>query len=158
LASGGWDTTITLWQVSDWTEVRTLTASSPVFSVAFSPDGTLLASGSIDGTINVWRVSDGAALHTLTGHTSFVLSVAFSPDGAELASGSWDSTLRLWKVSDGSLVQMFDQETGPGVFAVQYSPQNTSSGYWAAYGRYDATVVYARFPFVPVGLSHWEVY
>jgi WD40 repeat protein len=86
------------------------------------------------------------------------MSVAFSPDGAELASGSYDKTLRLWKVSDGSLVQTFDQESGTGVYAVQYSPQNTSSGYLAAYGRADATVVYARVPFAPVGLSHWEVY
>jgi WD40 repeat protein len=120
-----------------------------------------LASGSADKTIKLWRESDGALQNTLTGHTSSVRSVAFSPDGAELASAGGDLTLRLWKVSDGSLVQTFDQETGTsmyGIYAVQYSPQSTPSGYWAAYGRDDATVVYARFPFAPVGLSHWEVY
>jgi WD40 repeat protein len=132
--------------------------ASWVYSVAFSPNGTLLASGSRDNTIKLWQVSDGSLVATLAGHSWAVDSVAFSPDGAELASGSWDATLRLWKVSDGSLVQTFNQETGTGVYAVQYSPQNTPSGYWAAYGRDDATVVYARFPFAPVGLSHWEVY
>jgi WD40 repeat protein len=151
--------TIKLWQVSDGSLVRTLSGhTSAVVDVAFSPDGTLVASGSADDTIKLWQVSDGTLVNTLTGHTLFALRVAFSPDGAELASASFDMTLRLWKVSDGSLVQTFDQETGTSVFAVQYSPQSTPSGYWAAYGRADATVVYVRFPFAPVGLSHWEVY
>jgi WD40 repeat protein len=159
LASGSWDYTIKLWRVSDGSVVRTMLGhTDPVWSVAFSPDGTLLASGSWDNTIKLWQVSDGTEVRTLTGHSSGVASVAFSPDGAELASGSFDGTLRLWKVSDGSLVYTFDQETGSGVSAVQYSPQNTPSGYMAAYGRGDATVVYARVPFAPVGLSHWEVY
>jgi WD40 repeat protein len=41
--------------------------SGPVYSVAFSPDGSLLASGSEDDTIKLWRVSDGALVRTLTG-------------------------------------------------------------------------------------------
>ena len=39
----------------------------PVYSVAFSPDGTYLASGSFDSVLHVWRVSDGVRLRTYRG-------------------------------------------------------------------------------------------
>ena len=39
----------------------------PVYTVAFSPDGTYLASGSFDSVLHVWRVSDGSRLRTWRG-------------------------------------------------------------------------------------------
>ena len=59
-----------------------------VYSVAFSPDGTMLASGGRDRTVRLWDVGTGTLRNTLTGHTDYVYSVAFSPDGTMLASGS----------------------------------------------------------------------
>ncbi|MCS6774163.1 MAG: hypothetical protein NZ693_08640 [Thermoflexales bacterium] len=57
LASGGLDSTVRLWQVSDGALLRTLEGHTrPVDSVAFSPDGRLLASGSWDGTVRLWGV------------------------------------------------------------------------------------------------------
>ncbi|MBN2192012.1 MAG: hypothetical protein JW751_04290 [Polyangiaceae bacterium] len=75
-----------------------------IWSVGFSPDGSLLVSGSSDRTVRLWRVRDGAALRTLDGHQGSVMSVAFSPDGSLLASSSPDGTVRYWRVSDGSLL------------------------------------------------------
>ncbi|MXY07551.1 MAG: hypothetical protein F4Y61_02790, partial [Rhodothermaceae bacterium] len=50
---------------------------SDVWSVAFSPDGTL-ASGSADGVIRLWNATSEQPLNTLEGHISEVWSVAFS--------------------------------------------------------------------------------
>jgi WD40 repeat protein len=69
-----------------------------VYSVAFSPDGTILASGSGDHKIKLWDVATGKEQATLKGHTGGVYSVAFSPDGTILASGSLDGTIKLWGV------------------------------------------------------------
>ncbi|MEH2217176.1 MAG: ribosome assembly protein 4, partial [Nostoc sp.] len=63
LASGSYDNTIKLWDVSTGKAIKTLTGhSSRVFSVGFSPDGKTLASGSYDNTIKLWDVSTGKAI------------------------------------------------------------------------------------------------
>ena len=71
-----------------------------VYSVVFSPDGSLLASGSWNNTIRLWDAETGAHLQTLEGHRGSVNSVVFSPDGSLLASGSRDNTIRLWEIPD----------------------------------------------------------
>jgi WD40 repeat protein len=80
-----------------------------VWSIAFSPSGTLLASGGgscapacsedvQDNSVRIWRMSDGSEQAKFEGHTKNVRSLAWSPDEKILASGSDDGTLRLWKV------------------------------------------------------------
>ena len=107
LASGGGfkDPTIRLWHVPTGEKQFTLTGhaknpnsghTSDVYSVAFSPDGTLLASGGIDG-LRLWNPNTGRTLVTLTANTSSVSVVAFSSDGKTLASGEFGAVF-LWDV------------------------------------------------------------
>ena len=85
-----------------------------IYSVAYSPDGSVLASGSHDQTICLWDVATGELKNTLIGHTHRVLSVMYSPDGSTLASGGWDNTVRLWDVATGELKQTLTGHTEIG--------------------------------------------
>ena len=107
LASGGGfkDPTIRLWNIPTGEKQFTLIGhaknphsghTSDVYSVAFSPDGTLLATGGIDG-LRLWNPTTGQGLVTLTGNKSSVSVVAFSSDGRTLASGE-SGAVFLWDV------------------------------------------------------------
>ncbi|CAE7057470.1 unnamed protein product [Rhizoctonia solani] len=78
-----------------------------IWSVAFSPDETLIASGSDDHTVRIWKLnvdySESERL-VLPAHKSDVNTVAFSPDGTRVASGSSDKTICIWDSRDGSLI------------------------------------------------------
>jgi WD40 repeat protein len=79
---------ITIRRVSDGQLIHSFTAHKDwVFSVSFSPDGTLLASGGADESVKLWRASDGKLARALKTRANRVQSVSFSPDGALLASG-----------------------------------------------------------------------
>jgi hypothetical protein len=87
---------VKLWDSASGQELRTLKGhTAPVWSVAFSRDGTRLASASNDGTVKLWDSASGQELRTLKGHGT-VWSVAFSPDGTRLAAGCNDGTVKMW--------------------------------------------------------------
>jgi WD40 repeat protein len=125
LTSASHDKTVRIWDVSDGTEVRVPTGHTDVvYSVAFSPDGTLLASATYGfvNQVNIWDVSDGTEVRALSGHTHSATSVAFSPDGTLLASASSDETVRIWDVSDGTEVQTLSTHSAT---SVAFSPDGT---------------------------------
>jgi WD40 repeat protein/serine/threonine protein kinase len=69
------------------------------WTLAFSPDGSLLASGSDDNTIKIWDVETGRELLTLKGHDKTVTCLAFFPELDRIASVSLDGRLILWELS-----------------------------------------------------------
>jgi tetratricopeptide (TPR) repeat protein len=138
LASGSRDKTVHLWQVNTCHILKTIKHQSSVYSVLFSPDGTILASGAGDGTIEL-RKTDGAIipLHT----PSKVNSLAFSPDGTILASGSRDKKVRLWQVDDGSLLRTLEKHAR-SVESVAFAP----NGILLASGSQDGIVLWGIAP------------
>jgi WD40 repeat protein len=114
VASGGVDQTIIIWDIETGGSITTLGPDNPdtteeqeghasaVYSVVFSPDGTILASGSGDNTILLWNVNTGElVVDPLIGHESWIMSLAFSPDGRILASGSADEHIHFWSPTSG---------------------------------------------------------
>ena len=109
LASAG-DVAVHLWDTgsheagSRGTNLQTLTHSSDVYAVAFSPDGQWLVSGCFKGEIRLWERQEAPSspyAELLSAQTSWVTDLAFAPDGKTLASAHLDLTVRLWEV--GSL-------------------------------------------------------
>ncbi|MBW4462568.1 MAG: hypothetical protein KME47_20375 [Nodosilinea sp. WJT8-NPBG4] len=110
LASGSYDGTLRLWDVASGDSIA-MAAGSPVWSIAFSPDGQTLASGHHNGSIGIWDVVTQTRVRSpqpdptglaIQGHQA-VRSVAFSPDGRTLASGGDNQILRLWNWQTGQI-------------------------------------------------------
>lgn len=99
-------------------------ASGPVTSVAFSPDGRLLAAaGGVPGQfgeIRLWDVRSRRLVRTLRGHEDAIYGVAFSPDGRTLAAGSYDRLVSLWSVQGGAPRMLKDHIDA--VYSVVFSP------------------------------------
>ncbi|MFX0125495.1 MAG: hypothetical protein ACFFAE_17875 [Candidatus Hodarchaeota archaeon] len=107
-----------------------------IWSLDFSPDGSLLASGSDDNTIKIWDMKDlGREVTTLVGHTGRIRSLDFSPDGSLLASGSNDRTLIIWDVVMGETRCKMTSHTHT-VRCLAFSPD----GSLLASGSFDSTI------------------
>ena len=99
-------------------------SSSPIASITFSADGTLLALGHEDGMIECWSWPQREKVAHLVAHTDRVASLAFSPNGTTIASGSWDSTVRLWNVATLREVAVLRAHSGR-VNDVAFSPDGS---------------------------------
>jgi len=110
IATTSWGGRLRVWDVRTGQPVRTMrdqdgSPAQGFFSVAFSPDGTLLA-GSVPPDTYIWRVEDGRILYRLQ-QPEYVLRVAFSPDGRRLATSAFDGSIRMWDVDTGRLIRSF---------------------------------------------------
>jgi len=115
--------------------LRVLPGTDPVFSLAWSPDDTVLATGAIHfpapsatgpeqlpGVVRLWR-ADGTLLHTvgteLTGGK--FLNLAWSPDGSRLAAGAIDYA--TWRADGTPVASLLGG--GPPAWAMAWAPDDT---------------------------------
>jgi WD40 repeat protein len=108
---GGWtffsEAEIRMWRLSNG-DLEWKVAESG-YTVAFSPDGTVVASAEFsEDPIRLRRASDGTLLRTISGHptNNRVSGLVFSADSQILASSSGeDSSIKIWQLSNGALLR-----------------------------------------------------
>ena len=104
---------IWLYDVTIHQEASLITAdTSPVWQLAFSPDGRILASGNADGNITLYDRITGTEKTLIGRNTEYITSLAFSPDGKILASSNREGTIRLWDAITGEAKSTLMNEAG----------------------------------------------
>jgi WD40 repeat protein len=129
IIGGGPDGAVNVWDATTGQEILRLKGhTSPITSVAYSPDGRRLASAAKDlngpGQVKVWDAATGQEICILTADTGWVDSMAFSPDGQRLASGNSDWELNLWDGTTGQAIHTLEPaiHTLMGGRAAVFSP------------------------------------
>ncbi|KAI1498225.1 WD40-repeat-containing domain protein [Biscogniauxia marginata] len=107
LITGSGDKTVKLWNLTDYSCLRTFEGHShSVLKVVWlnmppieerSKKPVLIASAGGDGLVKVWDVNSGEAECTLDNHEDRVWALAVQPETNMLVSGSGDSTVTFWK-------------------------------------------------------------
>lgn len=102
LASGSYDNTIKLWNLTKNKEIRTFKGHSAwVAAVAITPNNKSLVSGSYDNTIKLWNLVNGEQIRTFKGHSDSIETLLVTKDGKTIISGSFDSTIKMWNLENG---------------------------------------------------------
>ncbi|KAB5589679.1 hypothetical protein CTheo_6880 [Ceratobasidium theobromae] len=96
---------------------------SPIFSVAYSPDGTRAIFGCKNGTIGVRNAHDGSLiLGPINAHNQTVWGVAFSPCRAQVASCGEDRAIRLWDARNGLPIPTMFEGHSDSVLSISFAP------------------------------------
>ncbi len=101
--------------------------SSPVSSVAYSPDERFIASGDMDGLVKLWNASSRVELYTFRSASNRVSSVAFSPDNRQLAAAGQDTLVRVWDLQTAAELEPLAGPSG-AVTSLAYSPTLLAAG------------------------------
>jgi len=141
--SGGGNPDFYIWDISTGNIVHTLKtytqdmqydANIDTFSVAFSPDTTMLASGGADHKIRLWDVSTGLLLKAYKVPPARINKIKFSPDGKILVFGTY-KILGVLNVSTGVISDIKNAHKG-AVTGLDFS----SDGKYFATGAKDKTL------------------
>jgi WD40 repeat protein/tetratricopeptide (TPR) repeat protein len=138
-------TPVRIWDVATGQTIRILRGhGGPVWTTAFSPDGTRVLTGSEDRTMKLWDLISGRCIGTFTGHKGPVRAVAFlGDDGRRVVSGSEDKTVRAWatdtreelRTYEGSAGAVLSMAVDPAGSTIAAGDANGGVSIWDGDGR-----------------------
>ena len=89
-----------------------------VYSVALSPDASLIASCSNDRTVRIFPAAsvladrDSSGGLVMKGHSNAIRCCAFNTSSSLLSTASWDGDVRIWDVVSGACVRTISPAAG----------------------------------------------
>ena len=87
-----------IWNLYSGTLLMTLDEGSPVWAVAYSPNGNWLLTAGEGGRISVWDPQTGVLKYEFEADMQKITSLRFNASGTMLAAAG--ESVRLWKMSD----------------------------------------------------------
>jgi WD40 repeat protein len=126
IAWSGEDNTLHIWSASAGSEVHTLgVRTSPLISLAFSPDGSLLAVSTSSGdSIELWDPRSGQNIQNWSLPYQ-VSNLSFSPDGSSLGGVEQASfNVHIWSVPGGEEQRVLSWTEGasPVLYGAYFTP------------------------------------
>ncbi|KAI0363630.1 U3 small nucleolar RNA-associated protein [Pilatotrama ljubarskyi] len=110
LATGSGDKTVKLWNLEDFTCVKTFEGhTNSVLRVDFLNAGMQMVSSASDGLVKLWNVRDEECAATMDNHEDKVWALAVSSDESTIVSGAADSVVTFWQ--DCTEEQQIEKET-----------------------------------------------
>jgi hypothetical protein len=96
-----------------------------IWSIAYSPDGTLIVSGSDDGTIKVWDalVDYEKIILEEANPANPAQTVCFNSDGTLLASGENDNVIRIWSTEEWEVLHKLSGHED-SINSINFSPDS----------------------------------
>ncbi len=98
------DTTIRVWNTSNWKLLQTIHPEDNMLSSTLSPDGKMLACVNFR-SITLWNTLNWTQIKTIA-HDSFLYSVSFSPNSRLLVGGGKQG-MAVWNVPTGKMEHSF---------------------------------------------------
>jgi WD40 repeat protein len=111
VVTGGYNHVAIVWETATGKQILKV-PEIRIWSVAISPDATLLATASRGQDVaHVWEIASGKEVWEIK-HKNAVDSIRFSPDGGSILTGCWDNVARLWDLRQRALTRSFGGTIG----------------------------------------------